>query len=118
MNSPGSGKMFFGGYMVVVRPNDGPTTRLGVTVTRKIGAAAFRNRLKRRAREFFRLNRASWPLGLDILFIATKQASDLWPPDSQQAIRLAKFLRKNVRPKVETINSEQEPGGVIPREPH
>lgn len=34
--------------------NDGGPTRLGITVTRKVGSAVRRNRIKRLAREWFR----------------------------------------------------------------
>jgi ribonuclease P protein component len=34
--------------------NDGGPTRLGITVTRKVGGAVRRNRIKRLAREWFR----------------------------------------------------------------
>jgi ribonuclease P protein component len=40
---------------IVPRDEPGMPTRLGVTVTKKIGGAVQRNRLKRRAREIFRL---------------------------------------------------------------
>jgi ribonuclease P protein component len=93
MNSRSSERIYLGGYMVVVRPNDGPVSRLGVTVTRKIGRAVVRNRLKRRVREFFRLNRSLWPQGLDILFIARKHSADLWPPQPWEVARLEKFFR-------------------------
>jgi RNase P protein component len=62
--------------------NGGPLTRLGVTVTRKVCRKAVgRNRLKRLAREFFRLNRNRWPEGLDIIFIGQKNALETWPPE-------------------------------------
>jgi ribonuclease P protein component len=92
LNTKAAGKLFFAGYMVIVKPNLTPKTRLGVTVTRKIGGAVVRNRFKRLAREYFRLRRPLWPLGLDILFIASKKASLLWPPDPAEMDRLDRFL--------------------------
>ncbi len=48
--------------------------RLGVTVTRKVGNAVVRNRIKRQTREFFRRRRAD--LGCwDINVIAKRQAA-------------------------------------------
>ncbi len=61
-------------FLVVGRPNDLARHRLGVTVTKKIGAAVTRNRLKRQVREFFRQNRHQWPGGLDLAFIALQPA--------------------------------------------
>jgi ribonuclease P protein component len=62
-------------------PTNGPTdgtqlpTRLGITVTRKIGNAVARNRIKRLVREVFRLHRARLPEGLDLVWVAKQQAA-------------------------------------------
>jgi ribonuclease P protein component len=58
-------------------PTDGVAlpTRLGITVTRKIGNAVARNRIKRLVREVFRLNRARLPEGLDLVWVAKQQAA-------------------------------------------
>jgi ribonuclease P protein component len=54
------------------RDDDGPA-RLGITVTRKVGTAVRRNRIKRLVREWFRLRRAM--LGaLDVVVIAKREA--------------------------------------------
>ncbi len=52
---------------VFFRPNGLPRTRLGITVPSRVGNAVVRNRLKRRLREAFRLNRAAIPAGWDIV---------------------------------------------------
>jgi ribonuclease P protein component len=44
-----------------------PQSRLGITVPARLGKAVLRNRLKRRLREAFRLNRSALPGGWDIL---------------------------------------------------
>ncbi len=51
--------------------------RLGITVSRKVGTACVRNRIKRRLREYFRLNRDKMPAGTDLVFVATKAAATL-----------------------------------------
>jgi len=43
--------------------------RLGLSVSRKIGAATKRNRLRRLYREAFRLTRREMPTGLDLVLI-------------------------------------------------
>jgi len=42
------------GFVLLARPNGGLGKRYGVTVTRKIGNAVVRNRMKRRFRELLR----------------------------------------------------------------
>jgi len=42
------------GFVLLTRPNDGQGVRFGITVTKKIGNAVVRNRMKRRFRELLR----------------------------------------------------------------
>lgn len=42
------------GFVLLTRPNDGAGMRFGITVTKKIGNAVVRNRMKRRFRELLR----------------------------------------------------------------
>jgi ribonuclease P protein component len=52
-------------------------TRLGVTVTKRVGNAATRNRIKRWSREFFRTNKHKIAGNWDMNIIAKKEAADL-----------------------------------------
>lgn len=81
-----------GSFLVIGRKNGLSRNRLGVTVTKKVAPRAVaRNRLKRQVREFFRLNRSTWPQGLDLLFIArhgaAQAAGDQLRDDLQRAGR-------------------------------
>jgi ribonuclease P protein component len=48
-------------------PNGLATSRLGLSVGRKLGTAAARNRAKRIVREAFRLDQRVWPKGIDFV---------------------------------------------------
>lgn len=52
-----------------------PPPRLGVTVTRKVGNAVTRNRIKRWVREAFRRNRVGLAAGLDMVWVAKRTAA-------------------------------------------
>jgi ribonuclease P protein component len=56
------------------------TTRLGITVSKRVGNSVRRNRVKRLVREFFRLHKDSFPQGCDIVIAARKDADglDFW----------------------------------------
>ena len=54
--------------MVFAARRDGET-RLGISMSRRVGSAARRNRIKRLLREAYRLNRHSWPSGLDLVIV-------------------------------------------------
>lgn len=64
-------------FVVFVLPNQTKKQRLGITTSKKIGAAAKRSRIKRLLREFFRLHKMYLPPSSDILFIARAGADRL-----------------------------------------
>ncbi len=71
--------------VLYVAPNDLGITRIGVSVSRKVGSAVVRNRVKRRIREAARLRYEELVQGYDLLFIARPAAAEAdW-----QAIREA-----------------------------
>lgn len=51
-------------------------TRMGFTVTTKVGNAVVRNRIRRRLRELYRQRRASLPGGVDVVIVARASAPD------------------------------------------
>jgi len=57
-----------------------PGLKLGITVSRRVGNAVTRNRIKRRVREWFRQARRSLPGEKDIVVIAHPAARELAGP--------------------------------------
>ena len=51
------------------------TPRLGITVSKRVGNAVTRNRVRRRLRELFRTGRAELPQGCDVVVVAYPSAS-------------------------------------------
>lgn len=69
------------GFVVLVAPRGGAEgvqgPRLGVTVSRRVGDAVIRNRVKRRVREWFRRERPGLAVDLDVVVIARQAAATL-----------------------------------------
>ena len=79
-------------FKVFIFSNRTNSQRLGITTSKKVGAAVKRNRIKRLLREFFRLHKIYLPPSSDILFIA-KPGADLL--DGLGLFEELKFLLKS-----------------------
>jgi len=62
-------------FLVIAARSTVRRSRLGITVTRKVGNAVVRNRIKRQTREFFRRRQADLSVCWDINVIAKRQAA-------------------------------------------
>ena len=69
-----------GGVVVYCLKNRQGMSRLGVTVSTKLGHAVVRNRVRRRIREIFRLSQGKMKQGYDIIVVARTRAAhaDYW----------------------------------------
>ncbi len=65
-----------GSFVLFGRPNGLGYHRLGLTVSRKVGCAAVRNRVKRRFREIFRKSAAGIPQHYDLVVNAKRDCTN------------------------------------------
>ncbi|GAB6166254.1 hypothetical protein JCM19992_22540 [Thermostilla marina] len=73
--------------------------RLGLSVSRKVGKAVFRNRWKRLLREAFRLRRDLFPTGLDYVVIPRPG----WEPDLKTLMRDLPYLARRAAKKLKRL---------------
>ena len=68
---------FAGPYLVLyARKNREGINRVGITVSKKLGKAHIRNRIRRRLREVYRLNEDQFLQGWDIVLVARGKTLD------------------------------------------
>lgn len=83
-------------------------TRLGLSVSRKVGGAVARNRWKRLLREAFRLKQANIPSGLDLIVIPRQTAKPELGRLMKSLPALARRLAKRLA-GAKSANSASEP---------
>ena len=72
----GGRKVAQGPLVALALPNGREETRLGLTVSAKVGGAVTRANIRRRLREVFRKRRSELPSGLDVVLIARASAAE------------------------------------------
>jgi ribonuclease P protein component len=71
------GKRITAGPLVgLVAPSPDGRSRLGLTVSSKVGAAVVRNAVRRRLRELLRKRRDRWPGGMHLVVVARPSARE------------------------------------------
>jgi ribonuclease P protein component len=80
------------GFVLVYKDEKTGISRIGITVSRKVGKAAVRNRIKRVIREYYRHNRSNLTGCRDFHVIAKKQASTL--TNAQLIVMLGRLFEK------------------------
>jgi len=80
-------------FVLLVADNIVNTSRLGITVSRRVGNAVERNRIKRIVREYFRTNRIFLSQSNDYSVIARRGAAQL--SSSEIYVQLKKVFLKS-----------------------
>ncbi|MCR6545645.1 ribonuclease P protein component [Dehalobacterium formicoaceticum] len=71
------GKSLVNPYLVLYfRKNQKNTYRIGFSVSKKVGKAVIRNRVKRKLREICRLNEKLFSIGYDYIFVVRVRSKD------------------------------------------
>lgn len=94
-----STKLYCTHFLILITPSEGSVSRLGITVSTKIDKrAVVRNKIKRRIRDIFRVNRSLLRSNFDIVIIARKNAGDLSFEEFKReilgALRYKKYIKK------------------------
>lgn len=83
--------------VIYVKKNGLPYNRFGITAGKKVGNAVMRNRAKRIIRQAYRENEILFPLGIDIIFVARKSATEV------KSDYLSAYIKNNVISTVRSI---------------
>lgn len=84
--SKDAAKVHANNFLLIYKPGATAGSRLGITVTRKVGSAVCRNAIKRQVREYYRHHRENLTGTWDLNVIAKHQAAGQAPAALQRSL--------------------------------
>ena len=88
------------GAQIVAAPNGLPYSRLGLSVSKRVGKAVTRNRIKRRIRELFRTQKKSLPQGFDIIVIPDREfLNKRWDVQAREFVKALERFKGESEPR-------------------
>ncbi|MFW6050564.1 MAG: ribonuclease P protein component [Myxococcota bacterium] len=85
-------------FLIILLPRPDEGQKLGITVTKKVGTAVQRNRVKRLVREVFRRHRERLPSGANYVVIAKRGAPGLTYDEARtELLRVERTVRAALR---------------------
>lgn len=92
-------RSFANKYLILyVHPNNLPSNRLGISVSKKVGNSVIRHRVTRLVRESYRLNKEQIQIGYDLVVVARGTAKDRSYAEVESALMHLIKLHKLFKP--------------------